>query len=84
MGRFRTSREAYDWIRWDPAFDPAEFVVLYDDHEERLAEVALLAFDPDGEIPWHRVRALRRKGELVWDRDGRVDRLAEIREAATR
>lgn len=80
--RFRTSREAYDWIHWDPAFDPAQFVVLYDDHEETLAEVGLVAFEPDGEIPWHRVRALRWKGELVWDRDARIDRLAEIRDAS--
>lgn len=77
--RFRTSRQAYDWVRWDPAFDPAEFVVLYDDHDAALAEVAFEAFEPQGEIPWHRVRALRRKGEIVWDRDARIDRLAEAR-----
>ncbi len=78
--RFRTSREAYDWIRRDPAFDPAELVVLYYDHEENLAEVGLVAFDPEGEIPWQRVRALGWKGQLVWNRDARVDRLAEIRD----
>ena len=68
MTRFRTSWEAYNWIRWDPVFNPAEFVVLYDNRDEGLAEIAFRSFDP-GEIPWHRIRALRHTdGEIVWCR----------------
>lgn len=78
-GRFRTSREAYDWIRWDPAFDASEFVIEYDVHADELAEASLVAFDPHGDIPWHRIQRIRRGRDVVWDRRERIDRLADVR-----
>ncbi len=72
----RTSREIYHWIRWDPRFDPAEFSVGYDDHGGAPKELALVAFVPDGEIPWHRVLYLRRGRAVVWDRRTGLDRVA--------
>jgi poly(A) polymerase len=72
----RTSREIYHWIRWDPRFDPAEFAVGYDDHGGAPKEIALVAFVPDGEIPWHRVLYLRRGRSVVWDRRTGLDRVA--------
>lgn len=71
----RTSRELYHWIRWDPRFDPSEFAFGYDDHGEAPKEVGFLAFEPEGEIPWHRVLYLRRGQAIVWDRRAGVDRL---------
>ncbi|MFE0078574.1 poly(A) polymerase, partial [Nonomuraea sp. NPDC059023] len=37
--------------------------------------VALAAFTPGGEIPWHRVLFVEADGELVWDRATGLDRL---------
>lgn len=77
--RFRSSREAYHWIMWDGAFEPGEFVIGYDDHDDELKEIALESFEPGGEIPFHRIWYIRRDEEKVWDRDARIDRLADIR-----
>ncbi|MFO0556667.1 MAG: poly(A) polymerase [Polyangiales bacterium] len=71
----RTSREIYHWIRWDSRFDPTHFAFGYDDHGGEPKEVALAAFVPDGDIPWHRVLYLRRGTAIVWDRRTGLDRL---------
>lgn len=71
----RTSREIYHWIRWDPRFDPSEFAFGIAMHDRDPKEIALLAFVPDGEIPWHRVLYLRRGAHIVWDRRTGLDRL---------
>ncbi|HVG59264.1 MAG TPA: DUF504 domain-containing protein, partial [Hyalangium sp.] len=51
--RFKTSREVYHRIRWDPRLDAREFVIGYDAHSEEMEEMPFEAFVPDGEIPWH-------------------------------
>lgn len=71
----RTSREIYHWIRWDSRFDPARFAFGYDDHGGEPKEVALTAFVPDGDIPWHRVLYLRQGTTIVWDRRTGLDRV---------
>lgn len=76
---FRSSREAYDWILWDPGFSPGEFTIGYDDHADAAGEIALESFEPGGEIPWHRVWYIRRGEDVVWDREQRIDRLAAVR-----
>lgn len=73
--RFKTSREVYHRIRWDPRLGAREFVIGYDSHSEQLEEMPLEAFVPDGEIPWHRVWYFRRGTEVVWDRAKRIDTL---------
>jgi poly(A) polymerase len=73
--RFRTSREVYHRIRWDPRLDAREFVIGYDAHSEEMEEMPFEAFVPDGEIPWHRVWYFRRGPEVVWDRRKRIDTL---------
>lgn len=73
--RFKTSREVYHRIRWDPRLDAREFVIGYDSHSEQMEEMPLEAFVPDGEIPWHRVWYFRRGSEVVWDRAKRIDTL---------
>jgi poly(A) polymerase len=73
--RFKTSREVYHRIRWDPRLDAREFVIGYDAHSEQMEEMPLEAFVPDGEIPWHRVWYFRRGTEVVWDRAKRIDTL---------
>jgi|GEM_PF-184633 len=73
--RFKTSREVYHRIRWDPRLDAREFVIGYDAHSEQMEEMPFEAFIPDGEIPWHRVWYFRKGPEVVWDRAKRIDTL---------
>lgn len=74
--KFRTSREVYDRIRWDPRFDPRAYVIGYVSHGEAMKEIPFPEFEPGGEIPWHRVGYVRtQRGEVVWDRNARIDRI---------
>jgi 2'-5' RNA ligase/uncharacterized protein (UPF0248 family) len=74
--KLRTSREVYDQIRWDPRLDAAAFTIGYETRDEGTQEIALPSFDPEGEIPWHRIQFIRRGETVVWDRRLRVDLLA--------
>ena len=74
--KLRTSREVYDQIRWDPRLDAAAFTIGYETRDEGTQEIPLPSFDPEGEIPWHRIQFIRRGETTVWDRRLRVDTLA--------
>lgn len=78
MKRFKTSREIYDQIRWDPRFQPAEVWIAYETRDAGDSEIPFEAFDPNGDIPWHRVQFFRTEAEVIWDRRSRVDRSLEI------
>ncbi|MBB5079388.1 poly(A) polymerase [Nonomuraea endophytica] len=71
----RTSEEVYHRVRWDPRFDPSRFVLGVGQRDAAPKRVALAAFTPGGEIPWHRVLFVEADGELVWDRATGLDRL---------
>ncbi|WP_206067091.1 RNA repair domain-containing protein [Nonomuraea composti] len=71
----RTSEEIYHRIRWDPRFDPSRFVMGVGQRDAAPKRVALPAFTPGGDIPWHRVLFVEADGELVWDRATGLDRL---------
>lgn len=71
----RTSEEIYHRVRWDARFDPTRFVVGIDFHRHEPKRVALAAFVPGGDIPWHRVLFFEADGEVVWDRRAGIDRL---------
>ncbi|WP_158839437.1 RNA repair domain-containing protein [Saccharothrix deserti] len=73
----RTSEEVYHQIRWDPRFDPARFVFGVQQRGAPPKRVALPAFTPGGEVPWHRVLFVEADGEVVWDRVGGLDRVGE-------
>ncbi|NUQ77231.1 MAG: DUF504 domain-containing protein [Polyangiaceae bacterium] len=74
--KLRTSREVYDQIRWDPRLDPSDFTIGYDTRDHGTQEMPLPSFDPEGEIPWHRIQFIRRGQTTVWDRHLRIDTLA--------
>ena len=80
----RPAHDILAQIRWDPAFDAADFFVSYDDHAGADVEVPLAEFDPTDEIPRHRIRSIRKGPETVWDRRRGIDRIAEIRRASGR
>lgn len=71
----RQSSEVYQRIRWDPRLRPGEFVIGYDTRFGGMQEIPLLAFEPGGDIPWHRVFYIRRGDVKVWDRRARLDRI---------
>ncbi|MDI1461524.1 RNA repair domain-containing protein [Catellatospora sp. KI3] len=71
----RTSEDIYHRVRWDPRFDPARFVLGVSQRTAAPKRVALPAFVPGGDIPWHRVLYIEADGEIVWDRAAGVDRL---------
>src|SRR5215213_9502079 len=75
--KMRTSREVYNLIKWDGRFDGAQYVIGYDDHASpEPREIAYRDFDPEGDIPWHRVVYFRAPSGLVWDRRTRLDAIA--------
>lgn len=71
----RTSEEIYQRVRWDPRFDPTRFVLGVRQRDAQPKRIALPAFVPGGEIPWHRVLFVEADGELVWDRTTGLDRV---------
>ncbi|MEV4020632.1 poly(A) polymerase [Nonomuraea angiospora] len=71
----RTSEEIFHRIRWDPRFDPSRFVLGVSQRNADPKRVALPAFTPGGDIPWHRVLFVEADGELVWDRATGLDRV---------
>jgi len=78
-GKFRSSADVINRIRWDPAMDSGDYVVGYEDRFLGVMERALdswKAEQTDEEfIPQHRILYFRRKsdGVKVWDRKERRD-----------
>ena len=83
--RFRHGIDVYHRILHDilPAHD---FELGYEDRFDGIMWMAVEHFRNTGdevtEIPFHRVRMYRYKGEIVWDRDRRIDVLDEIYQQA--
>ncbi|NUW39219.1 poly(A) polymerase [Nonomuraea rhodomycinica] len=71
----RTSEEIYHRVRWDPRCDPSRFVLGVGQRGAEPKRVPLPAFDPGGDIPWHRVLFVEADGERVWDRATGLDRV---------
>jgi len=68
----RTSQELYHQIRWDPRFRPADYRLGVQLRGGRIEEMPMLAFEPGGDIPWHRILYIRGPQVIEWDRrDGR-------------
>eukprot|EP00727_Mastigamoeba_balamuthi_P000715 m51a1_g10640 hypothetical protein (1092) ;mRNA; r:11564-15406 len=70
--KMRTSSDVFNRVRWDPSFNPAEWTVGYEDRFLGMMEVPLEEYDTEN-IPFHRVWLFKRRGEIVWDRENRVD-----------
>ncbi|KAH9897260.1 hypothetical protein F4778DRAFT_744990 [Xylariomycetidae sp. FL2044] len=79
-GRFRSSADVINRLRWDPALDSADYVVGYEDRFLGVRERDLDAWKSeqtdDEFIPQHRILYFRRRGDggvRVWDRRQRRD-----------
>ena len=74
--KLRTSKEIYHRILWDSQLSAEEYVIGYEERFDGLSEIALSDFDPDGDIPWHRIQCIRGPNGVVWDRRERLDLLS--------
>ncbi|KAI0859530.1 hypothetical protein F4860DRAFT_482283 [Xylaria cubensis] len=78
-GKFRSSADVINRIRWDPNMDSGDYIVGYEDRFLGTKERALDAWkseQTDEEfIPQHRILYFKRKsdGVIVWDRKERRD-----------
>ncbi|GAP86240.1 putative endonuclease Exonuclease phosphatase [Rosellinia necatrix] len=78
-GKFRSSADVINRIRWDPNMDSGDYIVGYEDRFLGTKERALDAWkseQTDEEfIPQHRILYFKRKsdGAVVWDRKERRD-----------
>ncbi|KAI3331395.1 hypothetical protein F4824DRAFT_475676 [Ustulina deusta] len=78
-GKFRSSADVINRIRWDPNMDSGDYIVGYEDRFLGTKERALDAWkseQTDEEfIPQHRILYFKRKsdGMIVWDRKERRD-----------
>jgi endonuclease/exonuclease/phosphatase family metal-dependent hydrolase/2'-5' RNA ligase/uncharacterized protein (UPF0248 family) len=73
------SHAIYSRILWDDALDKQHFWIGFTDRMSAsgIREKYLLDWNPEGDIPWHRVVYIRCKEIKVWDRKNRVDLFKE-------
>jgi len=58
-------------IKWDVDQNKEEFVVGYEDRFLGIMELSILVFEKL-DIPMHRVKHFKKKGEMVWDRTNKI------------
>ena len=88
--KLRTVMDVVHRIQWDDQFNPEDFVVGFLDRFDGMVEEAFPFFDwsdvttvDDWEtfcIPKHRVYYFKCRGEVVWDRRTRLDRIFESKQ----
>ncbi len=73
-----TSQEACNRILWDSRLDREAFTIGYVDRlaPHGIRETPLSDWNPEGDIPWHRIRYILCGNEVVWDREQGIDRLS--------
>ncbi|XP_055065735.2 leukocyte receptor cluster member 9 [Misgurnus anguillicaudatus] len=84
--RMRTADDVISRIIWDPSADPADFMVGHLDRFLGVLERPFSDFSWDTQVcdcdfseelalPRHRIQYFSYKGQRVWDRDSRTDRV---------
>lgn len=85
--KLRPASHVLNRLRWDPSLDPADYMIGYEDRFLGAKETGLEKWkteQTDEEfIPQHRILYFRRKfndagdgkGELIWERATRVDKV---------
>lgn len=72
--KLRTSEDVFNRIKWDSRFDSSDFLIGYEDRFKGLLEVPFDDFDVEN-IPFHRIWVIKKNGEIVWDRENKIDRV---------
>tara|TARA_B100000609_G_C17221535_1_gene440426 strand:+ start:81 stop:3134 length:3054 start_codon:yes stop_codon:yes gene_type:complete len=75
--KLRTSREVIYQIIWDERLHTHEYSIEYEERFSGMREIPVVDFEPDGEIPWHRIWRIKQGGTIVWDRKARIDRIGQ-------
>lgn len=77
--KLATAVEIYNRICWDERLDKNAFAIGYIDRmrPEGFREKDLIDWQPEGDIPWHRIIYFKCAGERVWDRERRLDAFAD-------
>ena len=72
----------YHRVMWDEAIAREEMEVGYEDRFVGVLFMPVLKFrhtgDETTEIPFHRVRFFRYRGQIVWDREAKIDLMSEL------
>lgn len=76
----RPAETLHAQIRWDARLDERRFAIGIDVHAEAPKVVPFTAFDPHGDIPWHRIRFILFDGRPCWDRATGLDTVDTIAE----
>lgn len=76
----KTAKEMLDKVRWDENENPEDYTIAYRDREE-LAEITYADIKRiedefmivgvggrETSVPLHRIRQIRKRGEIVWRR----------------
>ncbi|MBX3172544.1 MAG: DUF504 domain-containing protein [Candidatus Eremiobacteraeota bacterium] len=71
----RTSEQLYHQIRWDSRFQAADYALGIQIRNGPVQELPLLSFQPNKDIPWHRILYIKGPQGLVWDRATGLDQL---------
>ncbi|MEM9926239.1 MAG: RNA repair domain-containing protein, partial [Cyanobacteria bacterium P01_D01_bin.50] len=73
--KMATSREVYHRIIWDSRLDRNVFIAGFQDRisSNGIIEKPLAHWAVNGDIPWHRIRYIRCKDIVVWDREQHLD-----------
>ncbi|MCJ8280840.1 MAG: RNA repair domain-containing protein [Rivularia sp. ALOHA_DT_140] len=73
--KMATSWEIYNRIIWDYRLDSSIFIIGFEDinSQSGIKEKALVSWNADGDIPWHRIRYIRCQDIMVWDREQHLD-----------
>ncbi|KAI1503083.1 hypothetical protein F5X99DRAFT_376760 [Biscogniauxia marginata] len=78
-GKFRSSADVINRLRWDPGMDSSDYIVGYEDRflgaKERALDLWKTEQTDEEFIPQHRILYFKRKsdGVVVWDRKERRD-----------
>ena len=73
--KMATSREVYHRIIWDSRLESNIFIAGFQDRisSNGIIEKPLAHWAVNGDIPWHRIRYIRCKDIVVWDREQHLD-----------
>ncbi|KAI0600944.1 hypothetical protein F4775DRAFT_514409 [Biscogniauxia sp. FL1348] len=78
-GKFRSSADVINRLRWDPSMDSSDYIVGYEDRflgaKERALDLWKTEQTDEEFIPQHRILYFKRRsdGAIVWDRKERRD-----------
>ncbi|KAF3905627.1 hypothetical protein ABW21_db0202277 [Orbilia brochopaga] len=78
--KLRPAHEVFHRIKWDPQYDSSSYLVGYEDRFRGVLEIGVdkwrTEMSDEEFVPMHRVVYFKeRGGEVVWDREKRVDRV---------